>query len=85
MADAMTLCEQCDVPIPAGESAHFVHDDDCTRFLEGFCRCEGGWVCRACCPDEACSPLQTALALAREDTLARAQVWEDEHAGEDVA
>lgn len=76
MADCFVLCQLCDVPIGAQEDAHTYHDPSyCTRYLDGWCRCDG-WVCMSCCPDEACTPLQEACLTAREDVLARAARWE---------
>lgn len=72
MPDAFTLCQECDVPIPAGEPAHWYHDPyDCDRFLTGACRCDG-WLCPSCCPEPECTPLAVLLLEAREDTRARA-------------
>lgn len=69
-----TLCQLCDVPIPSGDNAHQFHDD-CDRFLDGYCRCDG-WVCESCCPEPECSPLAAASIVARGDVRARAEVAE---------
>lgn len=68
---AFTLCRDCGTPL--GENGHWIHDLDCDRFLNGWCRCDGDWLCSVCCPDQACTPLATACALAREDVYARAE------------
>lgn len=78
MPDAFTICETCDVPIPDGEPARIIHDPyTCDRYLGVACRCDG-WGCLTCHPVEPCSPLQTALLLAREDVRVRAEAAEIE-------
>lgn len=74
---------KCRGLIADDESAHWVHDSDCDRMLDGVCRCEGSWWCQTCCPDEECTALQAALLLAREDVRARAEAAEI--AAEEVA
>lgn len=71
------LCRDCGAPV--GELAHWVHDDGCdpvSRSLGEMCRCVGAWVCVGCCPEPECTPLAALLAVAREDTRARAEAWE---------
>lgn len=70
---AFTLCQRCGTPV--GDVGHQAHDEDCDRFLTGVCRCDG-WLCAGCCPDRSCTPLAARLAVAREDTYARAAVAE---------
>jgi len=62
----MTACALCEELIADDANAHLYHDGDCTRFVAGFCRCDG-WICSACCPDSSCvTPLAARLQIANE-------------------
>ena len=77
---AFTLCVECGTPIGGDENAHQAHDvNECRRFLDGYCGCDG-WSCARCCPEPECGPLAAALLVAREDTRARAEAWENANA-----
>lgn len=64
----MTRCVLCSLPI-LGEP-HDFHDEDCTRFLAGYCACDRQ-TCGDCCPDSACvTPLAAQLRAAHNQHVA---------------
>ena len=63
-------CDVCDAVVDP-DVMHLLHDDDCIRFLSGFCYCGDLWSCAACCPDSACvTPLAAQLRAAHDEQAA---------------